>query len=158
MAKSLLQRFEEKYTPEPNSGCWLWTAALSAAGYGAIGSGYKVRLAHIVSYEFKFGKVPNGLELDHKCRLRCCVNPYHLEPVTHRENCIRGDAPKRNGNKTHCPRGHEYSAANTIINQPSTRPPFRVCRKCRNVYINNLKRRQRWLKKQEKHHEFVFGL
>jgi hypothetical protein len=70
----------------------------------------KVRLAHRVIYEYLVGPIPDGLSIDHLCRVRHCVNPAHLEPVTHRENVLRGQAPTAvNGRKTRCKRGHEFN-------------------------------------------------
>lgn len=86
----------EKAVPEPNSGCWLWMGALAATGYGVIGLGARsegVDLAHRVSYRLHCGEIPTGLDLDHLCRTRCCVNPDHLEPVTRRVNWERGMHP-----------------------------------------------------------------
>ena len=110
-------------TPEPNSGCWLWMGAVSAGGYGAIQTNdaaqvsshghRRVRRAHVVSYELHVGPIPLGLELDHLCRVRCCVNPQHLEAVTKQENIRRGEGGKHWSAKTHCPFGHEYDESNT---------------------------------------------
>jgi hypothetical protein len=109
---ALVNRFEVKYIPEPNSGCWLWTAALNHAGYGKIGIGSRhegPELAHRVSWKLYRGEIPKGLTLDHLCRVRCCVNPDHLEPVTIRVNSHRGNTLTGiNSRKTHCPRGHPY--------------------------------------------------
>lgn len=115
------------------SECWYFARALSKAGYGVIWNGEKVVLAHRFMYESVVGEIPKGLELDHLCRNRSCINPEHLEPVTRRENTVRGLAPIVNGmlqkNKTHCPRGHEYNEENTYIRRD--RPSHRDCRKCR---------------------------
>lgn len=71
--------------------CWEWTGAKSSAGYGEIATGnHTPRLAHVVMYELLVGPVPAGMELDHLCRKPSCVEVYHLEPVTHRENLRRG--------------------------------------------------------------------
>ena len=72
--------------------CWVWSGAMDGQGYGHLragpaGAGF-VR-AHIAAYEHGFGKVPDGLELDHLCRNKLCINPAHLEPVTHAENLRR---------------------------------------------------------------------
>ena len=123
---SATERFEAKYTPEPNSGCWLWTAACSHNGYPRMGVGYHVVSAHRWYYEQVNGPVPDELDLDHKCRVRCCVNPDHLEPVTRQENLARGD----NVNRTTCVHGHLMTAANTYWRKD--RPGYRECLTCRN--------------------------
>lgn len=87
--------------------CWLWAGTLSDRGYPTFYVG-RMRRAHIISYEMFVGEVPKGLELDHTCRNRACVNPGHLEPVTHHENCKRGV-----GSRTHCPQNHELTPENT---------------------------------------------
>lgn len=100
--------------PEPNCGCWLWTGELNSAGYGRISRGnnrYGLRerlLAHRVSYEMHKGPVPMGMDLDHLCRVRMCVNPSHLEPVTRSENNLRGDLMRRKGKRRtgFCAQGH----------------------------------------------------
>ncbi len=89
-----LERFEEKYEPEPNSGCWLWIASLDGKGYGQFPKGKEfgrgnVR-AHRAAYEIYRGPIPKGMELDHLCRVKTCVNPAHLEPVPHQVNMVRG--------------------------------------------------------------------
>jgi hypothetical protein len=77
-------------SPNGWAGCWLWTASLNKAGYGQVNVGDTPRLAHRVSYEMNIGEIPSGLVIDHLCRRPSCVNPAHLEPVTHAVNCRRG--------------------------------------------------------------------
>lgn len=74
--------------------CWIFTGSKTYHGYPRIIIGStQVHFAHRVMWELKNGPVPDGLELDHLCRNRACVNPDHLEPVSHRENCMRGQSP-----------------------------------------------------------------
>lgn len=86
---TVAERFWAKVKAD-NSGCWLWTASLNSYGYGGFGVGdKKTMLAHRWSYEAMVADVPEDLELDHLCRNRACVNPYHLEPVPHAVNVAR---------------------------------------------------------------------
>jgi hypothetical protein len=122
-------RLWEKIIPEPNSGCWLWTGSVNGTGHGQIRIGGHNRPPHRVMYELAHGPVSSRLDMDHLCRIACCVNPAHLEPVTHQENCARGHAGKHQSQKTHCPSGHEYTAANTRW-QRKGRCLSRICREC----------------------------
>ena len=120
----------DKITPEPNSGCWLWSAATFRGGYGLAWKDGKNKLAHRVVYEAIVGPIPDGLTLDHKCRVRCCVNPDHLEPVTFRENVLRGmSIPAQQSRQTHRLRGHELSGSNLRIETNGSRR----CKACDNV-------------------------
>lgn len=108
--------------------CWLWTAAIGESGYA---SWYSHRV-HRLTYRAMRGLIAEELTIDHLCRVRHCVNPDHLEAVTMRENTMRGFGPTAsNARKTHCSKGHEYTAENTTI-IPS-RPTRRICLKCRVV-------------------------
>lgn len=116
--------------------CWIWTAAVSQPdGYGRVGVGDRVMLAHRVSYTISVGPIPAQRQLDHLCRRRECVNPGHLEPVTHQENVARGEAgavkAAMQAAKTHCPQGHRYDEQNTYVARRKNRAPDRQCRKCR---------------------------
>lgn len=113
--------------------CWLWTANLSSAGYGRFYVGSRtVAQATRWAYEQEVGPIPEGFQLDHLCRVRACVRPSHLEPVTQRENMLRGmGLPGVNARKTHCPQGHEYTPENTIPSGPGG--AHRKCRICVNA-------------------------
>lgn len=116
-------------------GCWLFTGALSPAGYGVVGVGRRgesgERLAHRISYLHFVGPIPEGCEIDHRCSVRNCLSPDHLHAVTHQENVRltneRGRAVYWNRAKTHCPRGHEYNEANTYWRKCRRK---RLCRAC----------------------------
>lgn len=114
-------------------GCWVWNGLLNKSdGYGWIQisdlRGLRMRHAHRFSYELFIGPIPEGLTIDHLCRRRSCVNPLHLEPVTGRENTLRGrGAPAINARKKKCKRGHVFDA---VRKRPSSMYPYRVCRKC----------------------------
>lgn len=118
-------------SPEPNTGCWLWTGGATALGYPLmswrIGATRKSFRAHRVSYEAFKGPIPPGLHLDHLCRMPYCVNPDHLEPVTPRENTLRGNGPAAvNSKKTVCKHGHSLlDAENVRLWQGE-----RICRAC----------------------------
>jgi hypothetical protein len=107
--------------------CWPWLGKINDGGYGIIWGGAdnpRELRAHRVMYEIHRGPIPDGLDLDHLCRVRHCVNPAHLEPVTRRENLRR--SPIIDWDRTHCKRGHEFTEANTYI----TRSGYRNCREC----------------------------
>ena len=108
------------------SGCWLWTSTLNNKGYARLFVNRRPILMHRWAYIFYKGPIPEGLELDHLCRVPHCVNPDHLEPVTHRENNLRGNTlPGIHARKTHCPEGHPYNEENTY------RRPGKASRECR---------------------------
>lgn len=139
MSRDIRERLMAKVRHD-ESGCWLWTGALDGQGYGQIwapvGKNQPLR-AHRVAFEVFRGPIPDGLVIDHLCRVRSCINPAHLEPVTTRENLLRGTGFSAvNGAKTHCVRGHLFDDANTIRAKLG-----RGCRKC--AAIRNSERRAR---------------
>ena len=104
----LPDRFWSKCIPEPNSGCWLWFGATTSNGYASTSTNRIAIPAHKAAY-LATGRECGDLDLDHLCRTRNCVNPAHLELVTHRENVLRGVSPSAvHARKTTCPKGHEY--------------------------------------------------
>lgn len=110
-------------------GCWEWTGYINPYGYGEVRVGPRMEKAHRVAYEFWVGPIPEGLDLDHLCRNRGCVNPSHLEPVTRRVNVLRGEGiTARRARSDRCVQGHEYTPENTL-----NREGFRRCRACRNA-------------------------
>ena len=129
LVSTLPKRFWEKIEPEPNSGCWIWIGASKQYGYGCFGWLGKIELAHRLIYRHMVGSIPDDLELDHKCRFPACVNPRHLEPVTHRENMLRGENPTAlNSRRMICSNGHPFNPENTYI--PPSEPRRRRCRIC----------------------------
>ncbi len=110
--------------------CIEWTGTRNEKGYGRRSIGGKMVGAHRVAYETAKGIIPDGLEIDHLCRNPGCVNPDHLEAVTHSENCLRGNqgdyAKEQAAQRTHCPHGHAFDEANTYRDGNG----HRKCRAC----------------------------
>lgn len=122
------QRFWLKVAKQ-DDGCWRWTAS-TKLGYGTFKVAGRPWLAHRWSYEHFVGPIPDGLQLDHLCKFRGCVNPEHLEPVTSAENNYRSETwAAVNRRKTHCPQGHEYTVENTYLRPRGSRVS-RICRTC----------------------------
>lgn len=115
-----------------DNGCWLWTAYVAPNGYGRLIVGSRIdgtrrcAVAHRVSFEHFVGPVPDGFELDHLCNVRRCVNPEHLQVVTHRENIVRSsNFIADHARQTRCVRGHEFTENNTRVYRGG-----RFCRAC----------------------------
>jgi len=129
---------------EKTDGCWLWKGRTIRTGYGHFlwtENGKRLgTTAHRVAYILTIGHPEPGLDLDHLCRNRLCVNPLHLEPCTHQENIKRGRSGAFNREKTHCSRGHAYDEANTARGSKGER----VCRKCSVMHSQKWKAKQRY--------------
>lgn len=131
-----MQRFMDRVEKEPNAGCWLWVGSINANGYGVFCQSARKDLpknnrtvfAHRYAYREIKGPVPDGLVIDHLCRIRNCVNPDHLEAVTNWENTKRGASfIGKNHLKTHCDSGHEF----TVENTGRSKDGKRYCRACK---------------------------
>lgn len=122
--KTPLERFTEKYIVV-ESGCWEWVASIHSEGYGQMSYLGKPTVAHRIGYMLLIGPIPDGMDIDHLCRNRKCVNPSHLEVVSRAVNLRRG-IPNKFKNATHCIHGHAFDAENTHI----TKTGQRVCRAC----------------------------
>jgi hypothetical protein len=131
------EKFWAKINKEGLGGCWLWMGATTGkSGYGRIYVQRRMVLAHRFAYELTTGPIPAGMDLDHLCRTRLCVNPAHLEPVTHHENVLRGEGGAHHAAKTHCPKGHPYSPENTLVWRG-----IRNCKACRAQHQASFKKR-----------------
>lgn len=127
--KTLLERFCSVILITDS--CWLWLGG-KKNGYGQFKLCGKHVFAHRLSYEIHKGFIPNGLIIDHLCRRRDCVNPYHLEAVTAKENTLRGiSPPANNAQKTHCQNGHELIRENLLSYE--IKRGHRRCRLCFNA-------------------------
>ena len=143
--KDLLDVFADKVLV--GDGCWEYTGYRGRHGYGVVNRGVhtkaggKLKKAHQLMYELMVGPIPEGTELDHLCRAKHCIRPSHLEPVDHRTNLLRGEAPAAiNARKTHCKRGHELVPEN-LLQRPSG---VRACKLCKREWsrANNWKYRK----------------
>jgi hypothetical protein len=127
-----LERFWRKCEYDPVAGCVIWVGAHCGSGYGSFWDNAHggVRNAHRWLWEYLVGPIAEGLELDHLCRVRSCVNLKHLEVVTPSENVLRGVSPQlareRGAAKTHCANGHEFTPENVWTDSDG----WRHCRAC----------------------------
>jgi len=149
--KSVTDRFLSHVEMVPWSGCWIWMGSTNGnrqhpeynyGKFGQLTDGIMQTVyAHRASYEMFRGKIQPGLQLDHVCRVRLCVNPMHLEPVIRLENVARGASGDFQASKTHCPQGHPYDTTNTLlISRLDGKSVSRMCREC------SRERRRQWYK------------
>lgn len=126
VAAHAIERIMSYVSPEPNTGCWLWTGTVDEHGYGKTSLYGHPLPAHRALYGLLVAPVPRELDMDHLCRMHPCVNPVHLEPVTRLVNLMRGKTfiPAQVA-QTHCLRGHEFNADNTRVWRRQRR-----CRAC----------------------------
>ena len=126
MRRTEHERFWSKVESGDN-GCWIWSSAITQAGYGQFHYKSRTVYAHRFAYEQIYGGIQEGMDIDHLCRNTKCVNPRHLEAVTHKVNLQRGiGLTANNKRKTHCKRGHELNGKNIYESQL----PWRICRIC----------------------------
>ena len=122
---------------QTTEGCWNWMGT-KRSGYGRLSVAGRWIAAHRLSYQLLKGEIPSDKELDHLCHNPSCVNPEHLEAVTHGENLIRGNTINRkNAQKTHCPRGHLLAGKNLLPSKEG----WRQCRTCHNEHRKGLSKR-----------------
>ncbi len=133
MSSHAMSTAEQRFWPkvEKSDGCWIWLASKDRCGYGRFNvTWHPTMRAHRFAYELLVGPVPYGMQLDHLCRNPSCVNPAHLEPVTSRENTLRGEGrAARQARQTHCKRGHQFTPENTYVCPKG----HRYCRHCKRV-------------------------
>ena len=129
MTPILPERIERKIERVTESGCWIWMGYINESGYGHVKIKERTLKAHRAVYAMMAGSIPHGLTLDHLCRVRCCVNPSHREPVTIRDNLFRGETPAaRNASVERCKQGHAFTTRNTYFYSG-----HRYCRECNRV-------------------------
>lgn len=129
--------------PEYQGECILAEKKASTQGYARTKVGDTHVIAHRLAYEKAFGPIPKGMVIDHLCRNRACINPQHLQAVTHVVNTMRGMNPWAvNKRKTHCPYGHAYTEENTYRNKKGYRRCL-ACIKMNEAKMNEIKRERK---------------
>jgi len=139
-------RFWDRVKKRHSNFCWDWLGLKNERGYGRFWMNGKLRKAHVVAYGWLIGRIPEGMELDHLCRNTSCVNPSHLQPVTHAENVRRGASPAaKNQARAKCVNGHPFSGKNLYLYKGI----HRHCRTCRATRSN-----RRWRETKRKKAQF----
>jgi hypothetical protein len=139
----IMERIWERTEPIPECGCYIWMGALGSSGYGQISVEGKRLQVHNVTYEQLVGPIPDGMQLDHLCRVRSCWRPDHLELVTPRENTLRGIGPSAvNARRTHCINGHAFTEDNTYYYRGRRQHDRRFCRQCNAARRNKREQRE----------------
>lgn len=112
--------------------CWLWLGGQNSNGYGIFWAGDRKEVAHRTAWRLSGRALDRSLTLDHRCRVRLCVNPFHIDQVSMRENVLRGvGRPARHAVQTHCVRGHPLVAANVYWHPGKYGRPWRECKACK---------------------------
>lgn len=146
-SQSLLLKFEDGYTPVPESGCWLWTKTTDRYGYGVMPRTGTSRRAHRVAWELLRGPIPKGLCVCHRCDVTSCVNPAHLFLGTQADNvrdCVRKRRARGPAPRAVCGHGHPRTPENT----KTRRNGRRVCRPCIRLFKVNKRQRERLARKK----------
>ena len=127
---AIKEHLDKKWSDYP---CYEWQGYKTNLGYGQLGTAKKLGknlYAHRIVWEAVNGSIPEGLSLDHLCRNPSCISPHHLEPVTHKENCLRGvGIGAINSKKTHCKTGHAFDELNTGYLKDGRR----YCKECQRL-------------------------
>ena len=127
--RNTLQTLLAKLEPITECGCLIWSGPLRRDGYANVNFDNKTRMVHRVVWELSIGPIPHGMTLDHLCRVRCCANITHLEPVSMAENIRRGVSPSAlNARALTCKRGHAFVQENIYTPPGSNRRHCRACR------------------------------
>ena len=137
MARPLEERLWSRVERGSGDECWSWLGSQNSRGYGQIMAHGHMTGVHRVAYELAVGPIPEGLQIDHLCRNPLCVNPAHLEPVTQRENMLRGVSPGARAVRDNvCKRGHPFDLLNTYVDPKG----WRRCRECHR--LDEIRRRR----------------
>jgi len=146
-SKPVWERVLAKVVDDAETSCWIFTGGVNSAGYGQIStSANSMATAHRIVFEHFIGPIPDGMDLDHLCRVRRCVNPTHLEPVTRGENLGRGNHPNMVTRRTGiCQRGHDLSVVGVNIRVRASGTTKRSCAACARLHevARNARRKAR---------------